>query len=197
MANAHPGRVAGLVYLDAAYSYAFDNGQGSDVHEMQALKGPQPPPLGPADLASFPALQKYYERVNGFPFPEAELRQQFESPPDGKVGKPRDLPGGAMLFSVFLHPNKYTHIPVPALVIFANSHSQGAWVDANTDASVRASANAYSAALSALTGKQEKALADAVPTAHVVTLPNAHHFLFLSNEADVLREIRTFAASLN
>ena len=28
VANSHPGRVAGLVYLDAAYSYAFDNGKG-------------------------------------------------------------------------------------------------------------------------------------------------------------------------
>jgi pimeloyl-ACP methyl ester carboxylesterase len=62
---------------------------------------------------------------------------------------------------------------------------------------VRASANAYSAALAALTAKQEKAVKDAVPTAHVVELPNASHFVFLSNEADVLREIRDFVAGLN
>ena len=33
-----------------------------------------------------------------------------------------------------------------------------------------------------------------MPTAHVVELPNANHFVFLSNEADVLREIRDFVA---
>jgi pimeloyl-ACP methyl ester carboxylesterase len=27
MANAHPNRIAGLVYLEAGYSYAFDNGR--------------------------------------------------------------------------------------------------------------------------------------------------------------------------
>lgn len=36
-----------------------------------------------------------------------------------------------------------------------------------------------------------------MPTARVVELPNASHFVFLSNEADVLREIRDFVAGLN
>jgi len=39
-------------------------------------------------------------------------------------------------------------------------------------------------------------LKDAVPTAHTVELPNANHSVFLSNEADVLREIRPFFARL-
>lgn len=197
VANNHPGRIAGLVYLDAGYSYAFDNGKGADAREMQALPPPQPPPPEPADLASFAALQKYFERVDGFRFPEAELRQEWESTADGKVVKPRDFPGNAMLFSLFTDPRKYTHIPVPALLIFANPHSQGAWVESNTDASVRAAADAYSDALAALTDRQEKAVKDAVPAAHVVTLPHANHFVFLSNAADVLREMRGFLAGLD
>jgi hypothetical protein len=36
----------------------------------------------------------------------------------------------------------------------------------------------------------------AVPTARIVELTFANPFLFLSNEADVLREIRAFAATL-
>ncbi|HEY6344079.1 MAG TPA: alpha/beta hydrolase [Bryobacteraceae bacterium] len=197
VANNHPGRIAGLVYLDAAHSYAFDNGQGADAREMQALRGPQPPPPEPADLASFTALQKYFERVDGFRFPEAELREEWESTAGGRVIKQRDFPGNAMLFSLFMNPRKYTNIPVPALLIFSNPHSQGAWVEGSTDASVRAAADAYSAALAALTDKQEKAVKDTVPAAHVVTLPNADHFIFLSNAADVLREIRGFLAGLD
>src|SRR5712671_4195426 len=46
---------------------------------------------------------------------------------------------------------RYTNIPVPALVIFANPHSLGTWVDDNTDSSVRTAAKAYSAALAAFT----------------------------------------------
>lgn len=197
VANSHPDRLAGLVYLDAAYSYAFDNGKGASIKKIQELRGPQPPPPGGGDLASFNSLQKYYERVNGFRFPEAELRQQRESTLDGEVGKQRDFPGGALLMSLMMGTKKYAAIPAPALVIFANPHSQGTWVDGNTDPSVRTAAKAYSTALDALTDRQEEAVKDGVPTAHVVTLPGANHYIFLSNEADVLRQIRVFLPGLH
>jgi non-heme chloroperoxidase len=197
VANSHPDRVAGLVYLDAAYAYAFDNGKGASMKEIQDLHAPQPPPPSGTNLASFSALQKYYYRVNGFRFPEAELRQQWESTPDGRVGKQRDFPGGAMLMTLLMGVRKYTDIPVPALVIFANPHSLGTWVDHNTDDSVRTAAKAYSKALAALTEMQEKAVENGVPMAHVITLPNANHYVFLSNEADVLRDMSAFLARLH
>lgn len=184
VANRHPGRIAGLVYLDSAYSYAFDNDKGSDAREAQALRGPEPPPPAPADVASFSAFGKYSERLTGVRVPEAELRQQWESDSNERVVRPRNAPGGAMLGALFMAPRKYATIPVPALVIFANPHSEGL-------------ANPNSAALTALVTKQEQAIKDAVSTARVVELPNANHFVFLSNEADVLREMRRFLAGLN
>jgi pimeloyl-ACP methyl ester carboxylesterase len=48
------------------------------------------------------------------------------------------------------------------------------------------------AALSALLERQAKAIEDGVPSARVVRLPGANHYVFLSNEADVLREMRAF-----
>jgi non-heme chloroperoxidase len=192
IANRHPDRVSALVYLDAAYSYAFDNGKGSSITDIQGLHGPQPPPpIGP-DLASFSALQKYYERVNGFRFPEGELRQQWESTPDGGVGKQRDFPGGATLMTLLTGTRKYTDIPVFSLIVFANPHSQGTWVEDNADPSVQSAAKAYSTALAAFTDRQEKAVENGVPTARVITLAGANHFVFLSNEADVLREMGAF-----
>ncbi len=196
VANSHPDRLTALVYLDAAYSYAFNNGKGASIKKFQELRGPQPPPPGVADLASFNALRKYDERMNGFRFPEAELRQQRESTLDGEVGKQRDFSGSALSMSLMMGTKKYTDIPVPTLVIFANPHSQGPWVDGNTDRSVQSAAKAYSTALVALTERQEKAVEDGVPTAHVVTLPGANHYIFLSNEADVLREMRVFLAGV-
>jgi pimeloyl-ACP methyl ester carboxylesterase len=95
-ANSHPDRVAGVIYLEAAYSYAFDNGNGTSIMAAQTLKAPQPPPRSKADLASFSALGNYYERVNGFRFSEAELRQQRQPTPDGAVGQYRNFPGGAI-----------------------------------------------------------------------------------------------------
>lgn len=197
VANSRPNLAAGLVYLDAGYSYAFDDGKGANAMEMQKLQGPHPPPPNKTDLASFSALQKYYERVNGFRFPEAELRTQRESPPDGGVGKQRAPPGSALFMPLLTGTKKYTAIPVPALFIFANPHSQGIWVDENTDPSVRNAAKTYSTALDALTERQERSVENGVPTAHVITLPGANHHMFLSNEAEVLKDIDAFLANLH
>jgi hypothetical protein len=35
-----------------------------------------------------------------------------------------------------------------------------------------------------------------VPTARIVRIPHANHYVFLSNEADVLREMDAFIAGL-
>ena len=91
---------------------------------------------------------------------------------------------------------KYTAIPVPALVIFGNPHGQGTWVDNSTDPKVRKAARTYSAAVDDLTDRQAKTFENGVPTAGMVKLPGAHHYVFLSNGADVLREMSVFLGNL-
>jgi non-heme chloroperoxidase len=134
--------------------------------------------------------------VNGFRFPEGELRQQRDSTPAGAVGGGRNPPGGAMLMAVISGGKKFTAIPAPALIIFANPHGQGTWVDENTDPKVRTDAKAYSTKLSSLVTKQEDAVKNGVPAARVITLAGAHHYVFLSNETDVLRELNAFLSQL-
>jgi non-heme chloroperoxidase len=107
-----------------------------------------------------------------------------------------DPPGYALFMPLFTSAEKYTAIPVPALVIFANPHSQGAWVDNNTDPAVQAAAKAYSNALTALTERQAKAVRDGLPTARVITVPNANHYVYLSNEAEVLSDLDAFIDGL-
>jgi len=46
------------------------------------------------------------------------------------------------------------------------------------------------------TSAQVKAFEQGNPQAHVVVIAHADHYVFKSNEADVLREIDAFAASL-
>ena len=193
IASRYPRRVAGLVYLDAAYPYAFDNGTGPAFDEFMKIHGPPTPEPKGADLASFAALQAFDERIDGFRFPEAELRQQWEAAADGKPAKQRDLPGYATLMQGM---KKFSRIPVPALMIFANPHSQGPWVEKNTDASVRAAAEQYATSLSDLVGRQIKSVKEGMPTAQVVILPGAHHFVFLSNQDEVVKKMRGFLAGL-
>jgi hypothetical protein len=47
-----------------------------------------------------------------------------------------------------------------------------------------------------ISGEQSKAFQAGVPLARVVWLPNADHYVFRSNEADMLREINTFLQGL-
>jgi non-heme chloroperoxidase len=190
VASRHPARVAGLIYLDAGFPYAFDNGNVPAMQEFEALRPPQRTPPGGADLAGFDALREHYRRVLGFTYPEAELRHRRMANPDGSVGKGRIPPGGATLLS---HMKKYATIPVPALLIFASPHSLGRWTDdSSTDPAVREQVKTYIAALAVLTDRQTKAIESSVPAARVVRLPGAHHYVYLSHEADVLREMRAF-----
>ena len=197
LATRHPNRVAGLVYLEAAYPYAFDNGKGPSMKEFLDARKlmPQAPAPSESDssLASFAALQQACLHALGFSYPEGELRQQYSTTPEGRVGKQREFPGDAVMLQGV---KKYIDIPVPALVIFAIPHAQAKWIDESTDPKVRQAARAFSATELALTTRQAKAFQDGVPTAHVVRLPGADHYVYLSNEADVLREMKSFVSTL-
>ncbi len=144
-------------------------------------------------LASFAALQQACLHALGFTYPEGELRQQYSTTPEGRVGKQREFPGDAVMRQGM---KKYANIPVPALVIFAIPHSLAKWVNDSTDPKVREAAKAFSAADLVLTTRQAKAFEDGVPTAHVVRLPGADHYVYLSNEVDVLREMKSFLSTL-
>jgi non-heme chloroperoxidase len=196
VANQHPHRVAGVVYLDAAYAYAFDDGHVPTMQQLMSIDTPQPPPPQAADLASFHALQSYYVRVLGFTYPEGELKQWRQCNADGSVGDERSVPGGSTLGALLKNHPKFTAIPAPALAIFAMPHTLGPWAAASTDPKVREAAKVYGATLTPLTQAQVSAFQKAIPTARVVVLPNAHHYVYLSNRADVLRELNAFFATL-
>jgi pimeloyl-ACP methyl ester carboxylesterase len=179
VANSHPDIVAGLVYLEAGYPYAFDNGEGPSMQAFQtSTSGPRAPRQKETDFATFSALQQWDTAVYGFRRPEAELRQTWDSDSSDRPRRARDFPGSQLFAAILTSPTKYARIPVPALVIFALPH-----VPEN-------------AVLDALTDRQAKALERGVPTARVVRLRGAHH-IFLSNESDTLREMRGFLAGLN
>lgn len=179
VANSHPDIVAGLVYLEAGYPYAFDNGEGPSMQAFQtSTSGPRAPRQKESDFATFSALQQWDTGVYGFRRPEAELRQTWDSDSSDRPRRARDFPGSQLFAAILTSPTKYARIPVPALVIFALPH-----VPEN-------------AVLDALTGRQAKALERGVQTARVVRLRGAHH-IFLSNESDTLREMRGFLAGLN
>ncbi len=124
-----PQRVAGLVYLDAASSYAYVDSAREDPFDIGKDGGW----LCPCSLS---------EKLN-------------------------------------MGMRAYRKLPVPILAIFA--------VNANWNVD---DGTGWTNAV------QASELERGVPTARVVRLPNADHYVFRSNAADVLREMRTFINGL-
>jgi non-heme chloroperoxidase len=196
VATSAPNRIAALVYLEAAYPYAFAAGKGPTMEEFEQTRGPQAPTPSASDLTSFGRLQMWDAAVWGFRRPEAELRQTWEATADGRPAKPCTFPGSPMFMEIMASATRYTAIPVPALVIFAIPHLQDPWISKSTDPTVREAGRAYYKAIDALTERQAKALEGGVPAARVVRLEGAH-YVFLSNEREVLRQMRAFLSSLD
>jgi non-heme chloroperoxidase len=187
IASRYPERVAALVYLDAAYSYAYyDRSIKDDPQTPQ----PMPPPPTAEDRKSFEAWRSWQKRVYGNASPEGELRQQREVMPDGSVGEFRTNP--EVLRAIIAGGQKYTNIRVPVLAIFAIPHDPGLF--AKKDA---VALSTFEASDAASTEAQAKAIETGVRSAHVVRLPHANHAIYMSNEADVLREMRAFLAGLH
>ena len=159
------------------------------------IRGPQPPTPSAADLASFSALQKWDAEVYGFRMPEAEFRQTWNSTSDGRPLKARDFPGSRTFMEIMKSTKRYTNIPVPALVLFAIPNVPESWIDNATDAAVREEATIYYMKLNALKKRQAKAFEAGVPSGRVVQMQGMHH-IFLSNESDVMREVRAFLSGL-
>src|SRR5215467_16230895 len=114
VATLHPNSIAGVVYLEAAYPYAFENGKGPTMKDFLHIQGagPKPPSPSESDLATFSALQKWDAHVYGFHTPESEFRQTWDSTSEGRVTKQRDFPGSQMFMTIMTSSKKYAHIPV-------------------------------------------------------------------------------------
>lgn len=194
ISSRHPERVAGLVYLEAGYQYAFDDGKGTTADEREKLVVLKPPPAVAADRASLAAYQIRNKKINGVTVPDSDIRQMIDIAPDGHVGKSHTPP--AVFAAIQAGMQKYTDIRVPALAIFAMPHDLGPWFLNNDDPAVRAAAEAFLVQDAALVEKHAKAFANGIPSAKVVSLPRANHYVFISNKAEVLREMNIFLRTL-
>jgi len=161
------------------------------VDLRSGLDGPQlggPTPT-PADLASVAAFRSWETSNLGYALPEAEIRQIFEVTPSGGIGKPRDRQAASL--AVIGGEQKYASFNVPMLAIYAVGHRLGPYTDkdpAARDAGLaRDEANDEAIA---------RGFAKAFPSARVVQLHRTYHLLFITDEAEVLREMRDFMSSL-
>jgi non-heme chloroperoxidase len=182
----YPEKVAGLVYLDAGYPWAYyDRAHGDPWLDMLDVKQ-RLDALRSGAVYDRQFVQGLSISITQF---EKDLPEEVNrlAPMAGTPSSPPPPISLAMLFG----EQKYTEIRVPILAIFAVPHNLDDVLRNNpTDKAAMAAADlAHTSALA-------NAFEAGVPSAHVVRLPNADHYVFNSNEADVLREMNTFLAKL-
>lgn len=185
----HPEKVAGLIYLEAGYHWAYyDRSRGDlivdrnevqrKLEQLQPGRQPQLPGALVRDLleSSLPALER-------------DLREEQKSLEGTPAASAQPLPVLATIgYAIQAGMQKYTEIPVPILAIYAIPHARGI-----TNPVARAAADAEDMETA---GTPANAFAAGLRSARVVSFLHANHFIFMSNEADVLHEMNTFLRSL-
>lgn len=192
-----PERVSSLAYIEAAYGYAFYSESSSDPQnllidslELKKLLRQLPPGGGRPDQQRLTAeLIVEVGRFERELRDHAEMIKDYPDPPIDPANPPRPL---VWLTGIYQGLEKYTKIEVPVLAIFALPHALSDLGDQEALAKDPIAVAKLEAADIRRTGSQADAFERGVPKARVVRIPHASHFIFGSNEQDVLREVRSF-----
>jgi len=191
----HPEKIAGLVYLDATSGYAFyDPSQGDFLLDLYELEdklrdlGSRDPVVNTAQVSDIrPVVTELRQRLlsrfeTDLDIWEKDVQGVPPPPP------PRTARNWAPAL-IFAGERKFTGIHVPVLAIIAVPHD----LSFVRDPELRATREVWD---ERRMSAQATAFERGVPSARVVRLPHAGHLVYQSNEADVLREIDAFAATL-
>jgi pimeloyl-ACP methyl ester carboxylesterase len=142
--------------------------------------------LGGEELSSIGS--RYSEKVAGLIYLDAGYTYAFYASGVDPFPATPTTPLPPITEAIMTGWQKYTSIPVPILAIYALPHDSGPAANAATRADMQAADQKAEA--------QAKAFESGVPTARVVRIPKANHYVFLSHEADVLREMDAFIEGL-
>ena len=178
-----PNKVSGLIYLDSIASWSFYDPAHPQVEiEMNDIrKRIEEIEAGGVDEQENAAGRSAMPRF------ETVLHQNNEDVKSMPPLPPRSPIQAALNFGV----EKYTSIPVPVLAILACPHDWSRFFP-NDPERRKARLAADTAACSA----RAESFAHGVPTARVVRIPNADHYVYRSNEAQVIDEMKKFLSTV-
>jgi pimeloyl-ACP methyl ester carboxylesterase len=185
LAATFPGRVAKLVYLDA-----LDIGAGG----WSKLAQPPPSPeLSASDLTSVQRVAAASARDDGYRKPLAAICNMIRRDPSGRVIGAVTPPEISDKLIAGLQPAVYERIHAPTLGIFNRItppyHMPYYWAlkpaeQAEFDRSI--------AALAQWTDGAIQRFRSEVKGSRVVEIPNTNHYVYVVEEALVVREMRDF-----
>lgn len=191
----HPEKVAGLVYLDAGYQYAFSdsnlNNPEINIGDAQRKLVRLVDPAVAMTIRERGAMIAELLQTS-LPRMERDLRAWqglLASRPNQSAIAPA-ADSDPVSRAIAMGHQRYTGILAPTLAIFALPREYP------PDMSDTASRARWDSLNQANLGPQINAFERGVQSVRVVRLPHANHYVFRSNETDVLREIRAFIAGL-
>jgi pimeloyl-ACP methyl ester carboxylesterase len=216
LGDEHSDRLSGLVYLDAAAD-PTDWPASSPAYMELFRKLPQGKSGPPPDRTSFRAYREWQIRAGKVPFPESELHQQYAINPDGSMGAYKaSTPAIHKAFGDGARPRDYSRIRVPVLALMSWSCTKRLQIpyvcikhphfnpdfhpkpnDKSKDAQERDARRAFGDATLAYIVRWNQKLMKAPGGVRLVDIPGADHHVFLSNEDDVLSELRSFLRRLH
>jgi non-heme chloroperoxidase len=193
----YAAKIAGLVYVDAAFNRADDS---EDYDAVAATLPPAPRP-NVADRSSFSALRAFLEKNYGFAGPDAHLRARYVANADGTVAGPwsPDLPirqamTNAMNATYKAYPPE--PIRVPALAIYAVPKAaedvMQRWYNRD-DPVIRERVQTLFRLARESFGRHAKWFEECAARGRVTEIAGPHD-LFLTNSRDVLQQIEGFMA---
>lgn len=184
----HPDAVAGLIYLDAGYSYAlYDQAHGQFMLDglrlQEMLQNIIPGKIPRDNVKSLKEIQEQLKLV------DREITEYLPllTPAMTAPGPRPDPP--PYLYALFSGQESFPTVNTPTLALFAVPHDFGP--PDNSPARAQLETRDLR-----ITEYQVKAFETQVPTARIVRMPHASHYIFVSNEGDVLREIDAFISTL-
>lgn len=189
----YPERVAGLVYLDAGYQYAvYDKAPPDftmDVLELSRKLGAVRNAVSPQEakqlLSEIAAELPAFENVVKMRQKELAATPDMTSEAIAEERKQRESREGISARAVMDGKQTFRGVKCPVLAIFAVPHQRGEKQEADADAKDIARVEPL-----------VKVFEKNVPQAKVVKIPHANHYIFSSNETEVIREMDEFISSL-
>lgn len=185
-AGQYPDRVAGLVYLDAAYDHSGLTPILTDV--------PAPPPMSATDSASPTGVQGYLLRVFGQHIPIGQVTAIGRYDSTGHLrGDVTPPPVDSMMLAGCGHP-EYARVRAPVLAIDAviDSAPQLFPLWPTFDSTTRARARRFSDTLEAWATRERARFTAGIPGGELLELHGANHYVFDSHRAEVVRAMRAF-----
>jgi non-heme chloroperoxidase len=179
-----PSKVSGLIYLDAATGFAFYDPAHPPIEiEMNDIKNR----INEIEAGGVDEQAKLRDLEVAIAKFEKVLHESNESVKSMPPLPPRLPIQAALNFGM----EKYTSIPVPVLAIFACPHD---WSHFFPNDPERREARIAEDTISC--SAQAEAFQRGVPTARVVKIANADHYVHRSNEAQVIEEMKKFLLTL-